>query len=244
MSKHYEAPAELRPLEKLLREFAYNSGLDIGQVFNDLLTFIIHGLSPGAPPLTSWRYTQEQNKVFYQMYVEWIGIMDRMTNRRGWYDAFGELYMAMVVSSAQASRSGQFFTPESICDLMRDITDVQSEKRGGIVGDPACGSGRTLLSLQAKHQGYYLIGEDIDKTCCKMAVCNFFIHGCVGEVIWHDALAPDSYFGGWKVNEHLYPHCQLGVRAIEKEESIAWQMWQQRKTIPTITQPQQLSLWT
>ena len=32
MSKHYEAPAELRPLEKLLCEFAYNNGLDIRTV--------------------------------------------------------------------------------------------------------------------------------------------------------------------------------------------------------------------
>ncbi|MFV0587543.1 N-6 DNA methylase [Bacteroides reticulotermitis] len=244
MSKHYEAPAELRPLEKLLCEFAYNNGLDIRTVFDDLLTFIIHGMSPGAPPLTSWRYTQEQNKVFYRMYVEWIGVMDKMTTIKGWYDAFGELYMSLIVSPSQASQTGQFFTPHTICDLLQAITDVQDTKKDKLVGDPACGSGRTLLAFQAQHQGHYLIGEDIDQTCCKMAVCNFFIHGCVGEIIWHDALAPESYFGGWKINEHLYPHCQLGVRAITKEESVVWQMWQQRKTIPTITQPQQLSLWT
>lgn len=41
MSKHYyEAPAELRPLEKLLCEFASNNGLDIRTVFDDLLTFL------------------------------------------------------------------------------------------------------------------------------------------------------------------------------------------------------------
>lgn len=34
-----------------------------------------------------------------------------------------------------------------------------------------------------------------------MTVCYFLIHGCVVEVIWHDALSPDTYYDGWKVNE-------------------------------------------
>ena len=244
MSKHYEAPTEVRPLEKLLREFAYTNGLDIRTVFDDMLTYIIHGLSPGAPPLTRWRYKNEQNKAFYQMYAEWIHIMDRMINRKGWYDVFGEIYMSSVVSSSHASHTGQFFTPDNICDLMLALTMTKECVQGKLIGDPACGSGRTLLAFQAKYQGKYLIGEDIDQTCCKMTVCNFFIHGCVGEVIWHDSLDPGSYFGGWKVNEYLYPYGQLGIRTIEKEESAAWQMWQRRKNDHTLRQPKQLSLWT
>ena len=51
-----------------------------------------------------------------------------------------------------------------------------------------------------------------------MTVCNFIIHGMVGEVIWGDALNPANFHGAWKTNEML----KFGlpsVRTIDKEES-------------------------
>lgn len=71
----------------------------------------------------------------------------------------------------------------------------------------------------------YLCAEDIDRTCCLMTVCNFLIHGCVGEVIWHDSLSPDTFYDGWKVNETLAITGLPTVRRITKEESIVWQNW-------------------
>lgn len=49
------------------------------------------------------------------------------------------------------------------------------------MGDPTCGSGRLLLAYHARNPGNYLIGEDINRTCCLMTVCNMLIHGCVGK---------------------------------------------------------------
>ena len=49
----YETPPPVRPLEKLITDFSYTNGLDPVNVFNDFLTYIIHGLSPDAPPLQS-----------------------------------------------------------------------------------------------------------------------------------------------------------------------------------------------
>ena len=57
--------------------------------------------------------------------------------------------------------------------------------------------------VHAKHVGNYYVAEDIDRTCCMMTVCNFIIHGVEGEVIWHNALQPDTFYGGWKTNEQL-----------------------------------------
>lgn len=145
MSSHYEAPVEARPLEKLLRDFSYSNGLNINQVFNDMLRFIIHGFSPGAPPLTDWRYTKEQNLVFYQMYSVWIQIMAKRIEFDGWYDVFGELYMTLIVSPSHAQSTGQFFTPSHVYDLMSTITlDKHEETR--TTYDCAAGSGRLLLS--------------------------------------------------------------------------------------------------
>lgn len=62
-----------------------------------------------------------------------------------------------------------------------------------------------------------------------MTVCNFIIHGCRGEVIWHNSLEPESYSAGWLVNEH-FGKCGLpSVREIPKEESVLWNFWQHRK---------------
>jgi type I restriction enzyme M protein len=51
MSKKYEAPIEVRSLEKLITDFSYHNGLNVRDVFDDLLVYIIHGFSPLAPPL-------------------------------------------------------------------------------------------------------------------------------------------------------------------------------------------------
>ena len=81
------------------------------------------------------------------------------------------------------------------------------------MGDPTCGSGRLLLAYHAHNPGNYLVGEDISRTCCMMTVCNMLMHGCVGEVIHHDSLVPDSFLDGWYVNPFL---TRTGIPCIRK----------------------------
>lgn len=184
----YETPPPVRPLEKMITDFSYTNGLDPVNVFNDFLTYIIHGFSPGAPPLQSWKYKRQQNMKFMEMLTGWVRLMaSRIKDDTSWYDPFGDLYMALVSKSAQQSQ-GQFFTPVHICDLMVLCTQTEEKKTGQRIGDPTCGSGRLLLAYHARNPGNYLIGEDINRTCCLMTVCNMLIHGCVGEVICHDSL--------------------------------------------------------
>ena len=51
----YEISNEVRPLDRLITGFASSCGYEIQTVFNDLLRFIIHGFSPGAPPINNWK---------------------------------------------------------------------------------------------------------------------------------------------------------------------------------------------
>lgn len=209
----YDTPEAIRPLEKLIQDFSYANGYDPINVFNDFLTYIIHGFSPGAPPLHNWKYKRRQNPVFMEMVVEWTRIMQsRIRDDRDWYDPFGDLYMALVSKSAQQGQ-GQFFTPVHICDLMVMCSDMGEEKTGQRMNDPTCGSGRLLLAYHVRHLGSYLVGEDINRTCCLMTVCNMLVHGCVGEVIWHDSLDPKNFMGGWKVNPNL---AWTGIPTIRK----------------------------
>ena len=57
----YEISNEVRPLDRLITGFASSCGYEIQTVFNDLLRFIIHGFSPGAPPISNWKYKRQQN---------------------------------------------------------------------------------------------------------------------------------------------------------------------------------------
>lgn len=113
----YEISNEVRPLDRLITGFASSCGYEIQTVFNDLLRFIIHGFSPGAPPISNWKYKRQQNASFMEMIAEWTRIMQKQIGRSGWFDAFGELYMAYCSKPGQQA-NGQFFTPSHICELM------------------------------------------------------------------------------------------------------------------------------
>ena len=41
-------------------------------VFEDFLAYVIHGFSPGVPPLKSWKYKRKQNAEFMRMFCEWL----------------------------------------------------------------------------------------------------------------------------------------------------------------------------
>lgn len=228
MSNHYEAPPEVRELEKTLCQFAYANGFDRAEVFYDLLKYIISYFTWKFQSIEAWRYNKEQTIVFWKMLTQWFLIMDRQTIGKKWYDAFGDLYMAIIGSSSRTKKLGQNFSPDTICELMSKITESEKGSNGMIL-DPTCGSGCLLLAAHAEHPTNYLLAEDIDHTCCMMTVCNFIIHGCHGEVIWHDSLNPDSYYGGWLVNEHLGKCGIPSVREISQEESALWNFWQHRR---------------
>lgn len=230
MSKHYEAPPEVRPLEKLIRDFSYHNGFELRKVFDDFLIFIIHGYSPGLPPLDTWKYKKEQTAVFYEMYRQWVFIMEKQIKIHGWYDAFGDLYMSLITSKSGQSAKGQFFTPDHICDLMKDIIMAGALKDAKVtIMDPTCGSGRTLLAAHAQDPTAYHCAEDIDQTCCMMTVCNFLIHGVRGEVIWHNSLQPETYWKGWRTNYLTaflkFPYIEI----IPKVWSRIWCRWEQRR---------------
>ena len=209
----YDIPREICPLEKRISDFSVSCGYDPMTVFNDFLTFVIHGFSPGAPPLKNWKYKRRQNIAFMEMTAEWVRLMqDRLKDDESWYDPFGDLYMSLSSRTGQRMQ-GQFFTPAPICDLMVACTGTGEKIQGKRMNDPTCGSGRLLLAFHVRHLGNYLVGEDLNHTCCLMTVCNMLMHGCVGEVIHHDSLVPDSFLDGWYVNPFL---TRTGIPCIRK----------------------------
>ena len=159
----YNTPQAIRPLEKTICDFAYSNGYDPISVFNDFLRYVIHGFSPGAPPLMDWKYKRQQNRHFMEMLTGWIRLMQRELQSGGWFDAFGDLFMA-ISSKIGRQVNGQFFTPPDICDLMVLCTDSGETATGKRICDPTCGSGRLLLAYHVRHLGNYLVAEDVKFT--------------------------------------------------------------------------------
>lgn len=219
---------KLKPLSKLLTDFTYRNGYEISRVFDDFLQYIIwlHTMPEFGKPIKGWPYKPEESKEFYGMYQALLLELQEHLKKHDWFDIFGYIYEDLIAGKSRRDSCGQFFTPPSLCDLMVEIsTPKDSVVVGQNISDCACGSGRNLLAFHAAHLGNYMVGEDIDRTCAMMTVCNFILHGVKGEVIWHNTLIPDSFYGAWRINENLnnpfrkyagIPHC----RSIEFEETI------------------------
>lgn len=229
-------PCELKEFNKVFSQLSY--GLTDSEVFDDFLLWIIAGFSYDIKWEPRYKYTKEQTLMFLDLFRELTYTMQRMLKKGEWYDPFGSIYESSISSHGRRAGAGQFFTPPTIVDFMVEIQSVEVKNNKQLddltgarvrVSDPACGSGRTLIAFHAKNPGNFLYGEDIDRTCCLMTVCNMLIHGGVGEVVWHDSLDPDSYYGGWCVNRNLNHTGIPTVQRMEKEDSFIYKSWQIRK---------------
>lgn len=115
-------------------------------------------------------------------------------------DILGELFEEFGLSSKD---KGQFFTPISVCDLMASITfdeekvkSIIKEKGFFSINDPACGSGRMLISSLKKLQdigiynnNLFFEGDDISLFCTCMTYINLSLLGVNAVVKNKDTLA-------------------------------------------------------
>lgn len=111
-------------------------------------------------------------------------------------DALGDIFMEFV----SHGRNGQYFTPEPICDMM---TAMQGEYKDGMsICDPACGSGRMLLSAARKNRNLNFYAGDNDLLCAKMTALNFLLNTMPGEVAHMDALSLEHHCS-WHISKIL-----------------------------------------
>lgn len=186
-------------------------------MFERFLEFIIASFDISGRKLER-PFTKEESRICYSLMSEWLLIMKERTQTKEWYDILGEVYMRGIASGGKKSATCQFFTPMHICDFMSKITDP-GENGGESVMDSCCGSGRMLLAAHSNHPGNYCCGQDLDRLCCLMAVCNFLVHGINGEVVWGNSLDPNDYREGWRINETLGYTGIPTVTKMERHES-------------------------
>lgn len=213
---------------KQISALAETKGRSNLSVFEDFLDYTIGSVCINNQPDPSWgkRYTASDNEKFFAIMRTLFVVVAERLEKAEWYDPFGDVYMALV---PKGGARGQFFTPPSVCDLMATI-QCRDEPQGrylgvwgtrAMVSDPTAGSGRNLLAAHALflRNGWrepYLVAEDVDFLCCKMAALNMMLHGCFGEVVCHNTLTePKEVRHGFIINEAMHPF-PSGVPSIRK----------------------------
>lgn len=199
-----------RPYEMALNDFC-DYLLDL---------FSVEAFKNDSKGLLKWQQERFQEKPHFGfLALAWMDDVTKAMERGKWLDVFGMLYEEMYLIAGKASRTGQFFTPPAVSDLMSELVgtkkkEASSVKKDGLkVNDCAAGSGRLLLShfievSKLDHSAgrpYSYIAQDSDPLACKMCALNMMIHGMNGRVICQDTLTLSTPTVEYIVNEVRYP---------------------------------------
>ena len=211
---------EIKDFVKYLTEVSDNHGIKQEERLDAFCDFIINLFSTDSYKKEGFKpdVATPENVDYMFLVGLWAGMVSEEMEMGNAFDLFGQLYEQMFLLKSKASSNGQFFTPDSLCRLMADITDSDVEEKecnGGLVrvNDCACGSARTLLAhFMAKTREdhalagrYYYEAADIDLPTCKMAACNMMIHGMQGKVVCQDQLSLPTPTAIFYINEVRYP---------------------------------------
>lgn len=220
---------ELIEAIKLFDQLAYTR--DYTGVFSDFIDWLVwqHHFplhDETTNPLSKYKKEEQEwfvsiNTVIKTECLTRISLWCRQTQDEeitpSWYDPLGRMYEC-ITSTNKSSRMGQFFTPESIVEMMVQVTfsGVDGFTR---VLDPACGSGRMGIAanihLMAKGVPSWVTMIDIDPLCAKMTAINMCLNGVVGEAVCMNGLdiTGTSYRFGYTVFPllSLIPQQQWGM---------------------------------
>jgi type I restriction-modification system DNA methylase subunit len=169
-------------------------------VFNDFLDFSLLFIRWWAQKDSDYaelekRYTnQRQVELMVSAYMAMADIAEN--GGSGFKDPFGDFYMEYLSND----RNGQFFTPETVCDMIARIQIGPTLPENATAGDPCCGSGRLLLSAAKINRKAIFYAADIDLACCKMTVLNFLLNTICGEVAWMNTLTQE-HWKAWRINK-------------------------------------------
>lgn len=136
----------------------------------------------------------------------------------GYEDVLGRAYMEMGLGNKWA---GQFFTPDSVCQLMAGITMDRAHMRRCVTergfltaSDPAIGAGAMVIALasQLAQEGFdpgrhlHVTGQDIDRKAVLMSYVQLSLVGVPAALIVGNTLTmearevwytPAHIHGGW-----------------------------------------------
>lgn len=180
---------------QLIDAAADKAGLGRGQAFEDFLTFVRCSLA-GQTMEEEYLATVAKGYAKGKEGSRGIDLVAR---------AFGTLVNAMeetkqdvlgdiFVGGITYGERGQFFTPDAVSQLLAHITTADDEnEEPKTVCDPACGSGRILLSIAKNHPNWEFTGQDVDHRCAQMTAINLGLNGLHGWAVWQNTLTLECH---------------------------------------------------
>ncbi|ANL71901.1 N6 adenine-specific DNA methylase protein [Rhizobium phaseoli] len=179
------------PLDKIAHR-----GYGFARVYDDFLSLSCHALAEREREymeiIRSYpndrAFGEREADYFKQAFHAWQAAL-----QVEYKDYLGEIYEQRV----SLGENGQFFTPEHLCELMAAMT-AEELKDGQRVYDPACGSGRTLLTATRRNRLASFHGIDLDQRCVKMTALNLLCRNVDGWVVWGNTISLDAY-GGYEL---------------------------------------------
>jgi type I restriction-modification system DNA methylase subunit len=196
---------EFLGLTKVLQKISNRH--QFSNVFDDFMQMAICAFSMGKMEDVYLKIASNYNKEDLQIFGEALSAMiDEyemgMNNDGDWIDILGNVFEE-TNSKFEASGAGQFFTPESICKIMAQITSGTDECEENItVNDCSSGSSRNLIAHSRLHPknrfNTFYVAQDLDERCVKMSVLNFFMYGMKGIVIHMNTISMEI-FGGYRI---------------------------------------------
>ena len=246
----------MKVILKKLDTYAHNGGRDFANVFDSWLDWMIDHWSLDTVLACKCNLSavnermRQDNPTFHDCYTLAVTHTAEEIEKQGWSDAFGSLYEEKIKSGYKASSMGQFFTSDSLCELIASV-GKQGEYTP-LIYDPACGSGRLPLAvwgLVDKKKFHYFVLGDLDPLSCKMSALNMMFNGMFGIVERRDALTK-KFFNGYIINEMCYPF-PSGIPSIRKADEAecqdnlrtAWRYIPKKIDNAPHSMPQQFSLF-
>lgn len=140
------------------------------------------------------KYTGDRLKEMCRWTARLVDLFDVEIN-----DYLGSIYMRL---DAGNMRTGQFFTPFHVCELMASV--ALTGYNGGKItaNEPSVGGGANILAVakEMKKQGHNyqmlldVVAQDLDYKCVWMAYLQFSIAGISAKCIQGDTLKGESNF--------------------------------------------------
>lgn len=152
-----------------LLETVVNRGFNEGKVFEDWLDMQICAYDRNMEDkylkiIEYYKDERKEGERNIDYFAKAVGAI-LLETQKAQYDVLGGIFEQCV----SHGRNGLFLTPKNLCDLMVALTGVENQ---GSISDPACGSGRMLISACKKNTNAFFHGRDVTSACAKMTALN------------------------------------------------------------------------
>ncbi len=189
---------ETQPLFKKLEEVSHRAGVSRGQAFDDFLTASVAALAAETMEddylaMVERHKSGSPGKRSIDLIATMFGqLINAMSQTDG--DVLGDFFQSAI----SYQESGQFLTPDTISQLMAQLSvgDAEQTSDGSpfLISDPCCGTGRMLLHAARQHSSVELFGQDIDARCVRISAINIGLRNHYGWVVCGNTLTCENRF--------------------------------------------------